>query len=98
MATRGAVMSAARDEVKRQTGADQIKAETITRFTRNQLIQLVLLVALVYVAYPFISHRAGVLLRTANGELVVGAARAGGVGVDVCRCGGAHCGRAPTGW
>jgi uncharacterized protein (TIRG00374 family) len=51
----GAVMSAARDEVKRQTGADQIKSETITRFTRNQIIQLVLLGALVYVAYPFIS-------------------------------------------
>jgi uncharacterized membrane protein YbhN (UPF0104 family) len=50
-----AVMSAARDEVKRQTGADQIKTETITRFTRSQVIQLVLLVALVYVAYPFIS-------------------------------------------
>ncbi len=50
-----AVMNAARDEVKRQTGADEIKAETITRFTRKQLIQLVLLVALVYVAYPFIS-------------------------------------------
>jgi uncharacterized protein (TIRG00374 family) len=51
----GAVMSAARDEVKRQTGADQIKSETITRFTRSQVIRLVLLVALVYVAYPFIS-------------------------------------------
>ena len=51
----GAVISAARDEVKRQTGADQIKAETITRFSRNQVIQMVLLVALVYVAYPFIS-------------------------------------------
>jgi uncharacterized protein (TIRG00374 family) len=51
----GAVMSATRDEVKRQTGADQIKSETITRFTRNQVVQLVLLVALVYVAYPFIS-------------------------------------------
>ncbi|WP_445166330.1 lysylphosphatidylglycerol synthase transmembrane domain-containing protein [Mycolicibacterium sp. Dal123E01] len=50
-----AVMAAARDEVKRQTGADEIKAETITRFTRKQVIQLVLLVALVYVAYPFIS-------------------------------------------
>jgi uncharacterized protein (TIRG00374 family) len=50
-----AVMARARDEVMRQTGADQIKKETITRFTRNQLIQLVLLVALVYVAYPFIS-------------------------------------------
>jgi glycosyltransferase 2 family protein len=51
----GAVVSVAREEVKRQTGADQIKAATITRFTRNQVIQLVLLVALVYVAYPFIS-------------------------------------------
>jgi len=50
-----AVMTAARDEVKKQTGADQIQAETITRFTRKQVIQLVLLVALVYVAYPFIS-------------------------------------------
>ncbi|WP_200820487.1 lysylphosphatidylglycerol synthase transmembrane domain-containing protein, partial [Mycolicibacterium houstonense] len=50
-----AVMTAARDEVKHQTGADQIQAETITRFTRTQVIQLVLLVALVYVAYPFIS-------------------------------------------
>jgi uncharacterized protein (TIRG00374 family) len=55
VADAGAVMSAARDEVKRQTGADQIKTETITRFTRSQVIQLVLLVALVYVAYPFIS-------------------------------------------
>ncbi|WP_431236916.1 lysylphosphatidylglycerol synthase domain-containing protein [Mycolicibacterium aichiense] len=50
-----AAMAAARDEVKRQTGADEIKTETITRFTRKQVIQLVLLVALVYVAYPFIS-------------------------------------------
>jgi len=64
----GAVMSAARDEVKRQTGADQIKSETITRFTRNQVIQLVLLVALVYVAYPFISTVPAFLsaLKTAN--------------------------------
>ncbi|WP_374022951.1 YbhN family protein [Mycobacterium sp. HNNTM2301] len=51
----GAVISAARAEVKRQTGADQIKTETITRFTRSQLIQLVLFGALVYVAYPFVS-------------------------------------------
>ncbi len=50
-----AIMAAARDEVKRQTGADQIQTETITRFTRTQVIQLVLLGALVYVAYPFIS-------------------------------------------
>lgn len=49
------VMASARDEVKRQTGADQITAATITRFSRRQLIQTVLLVALVYVAYPFIS-------------------------------------------
>lgn len=49
------VMAAARDEVKRRTGADEIPSETITRFNRNQMIQLVLLVALVYVAYPFIS-------------------------------------------
>ncbi len=50
-----ATLAAARDEVKRQTGAGEIKTETITRFTRKQVIQLVLLVALVYVAYPFIS-------------------------------------------
>jgi len=51
----GAVISATRAEVKRQTGADQLKAETITRFTRGQVVQLVLFGALVYVAYPFIS-------------------------------------------
>lgn len=64
----GAVMTAARDEVMHQTGADQIKAETITRFTRTQVIQLVLLVALVYVAYPFISTVPAFFseLRTAN--------------------------------
>ncbi|MDT5348993.1 MAG: glycosyltransferase 2 family protein [Mycobacterium sp.] len=51
----GTVISNARAEVKRQSGADEIKTQTITRFTRSQVIQLVLLVALVYVAYPFIS-------------------------------------------
>lgn len=63
-----AVMAAAREEVKHQTGADKIQTATITRFTRNQLIQLVLLVALVYVAYPFISTVPAFLneLRTAN--------------------------------
>ncbi len=50
-----AVLAAASDEVKLQTGAEDIQTETITRFTRKQAIQLVLLVALVYVAYPFIS-------------------------------------------
>ncbi|ANW66023.1 hypothetical protein BCA37_22825 [Mycobacterium sp. djl-10] len=49
------VLATARDEVMRRTGADQIQKETITRFNRNQLIQMILLVALVYVAYPFIS-------------------------------------------
>jgi uncharacterized protein (TIRG00374 family) len=68
VADAGAVMSAARDEVKRRTGADQIRAETTTRFTRYQVIQLVLLVALVYVAYPFISTVPAFFaeLRTAN--------------------------------
>jgi glycosyltransferase 2 family protein len=63
-----AVISAARDEVKRQTGAEEIRAETIARFTRSQLIQLVLLIALVYVAYPFISTVPTFFseLRTAN--------------------------------
>jgi uncharacterized membrane protein YbhN (UPF0104 family) len=51
----GGVISRLRAEVKHQTGADQIKTEPITRFTRSQVIQLVLLGALVYVAYPFIS-------------------------------------------
>jgi uncharacterized protein (TIRG00374 family) len=64
----GAVIAAARAEVMRQTGADQIQAETITRLTRNQIVQLVLLVALVYVAYPFISTAPTFFteLRTAN--------------------------------
>jgi glycosyltransferase 2 family protein len=62
------VISGARAEVKRQTGADQIKTATITRFTRSQVIQLVLLGALVYVAYPFISTVPTFFseLRTAN--------------------------------
>src|SRR5205807_964104 len=64
----GAVISESRAEVMRQTGTDKIRAETITRFTRSQLIQLVLLVGLVYVAYPFISTvpTFASALRTAN--------------------------------
>jgi glycosyltransferase 2 family protein len=50
-----AVISRSRAAVMRQTHTDKIQAETITRFTRSQLIQLVLLGGLVYVAYPFIS-------------------------------------------
>lgn len=55
VANAGGVISAARAEVKRQTGADQIKTANVTRFSRSQFIQLVLIGALVYVAYPFIS-------------------------------------------
>lgn len=64
----GAVITEARDEVKRQTRVDEIRSETVTRFTRSQLIQLVLLIALVYVAYPFISSVPTFIteLRTAN--------------------------------
>ncbi|WP_301146025.1 lysylphosphatidylglycerol synthase transmembrane domain-containing protein [Mycobacterium simiae] len=63
-----AVISAARGEVKSQTGADQIEKQTITRFTRSQVVQMVLLGALVYVAYPFISTVPTFFseLRTAN--------------------------------
>ncbi|HEU4362918.1 MAG TPA: lysylphosphatidylglycerol synthase domain-containing protein, partial [Mycobacterium sp.] len=64
----GGVIAEGREEVKRQTGTEQIQRKTITRFTRSQLIQLVLLVALVYVAYPFISAVPTFFtqLRTAN--------------------------------
>ncbi|APE38921.1 hypothetical protein BOX37_32030 [Nocardia mangyaensis] len=50
------VMATAREEVRHQTGHDRIQSEQLTRFTRNQIIQLVLLVGLVYVAYPFFSQ------------------------------------------
>ncbi|MFI6871156.1 lysylphosphatidylglycerol synthase domain-containing protein [Nocardia sp. NPDC050406] len=49
------LMKATRDEVAAQTGQDRIEAAQITRFSRNQIIQLVLLIGLVYVAYPYIS-------------------------------------------
>ncbi|NNH74531.1 flippase-like domain-containing protein [Nocardia uniformis] len=49
------VMKSIRDEVVRQTGQDRIEAAQITRYSRNQIIQLVLLIGLVYVAYPYIS-------------------------------------------
>ncbi|WP_039803230.1 lysylphosphatidylglycerol synthase transmembrane domain-containing protein [Nocardia araoensis] len=63
-----AALSDARDEVRKQTGQDRIEAEQITRFSRNQIIQLVLLGGLVYVAYPFISAVPTFFtqLRTAN--------------------------------
>ncbi|WP_188544724.1 lysylphosphatidylglycerol synthase transmembrane domain-containing protein [Rhodococcoides trifolii] len=49
------VMTTVRDTVLDRTGATSITTEKVTRFTRNQIIQLVLLFALVYVAYPFFS-------------------------------------------
>ncbi len=82
-----AVMAGARAEVQRQTGADQIESETITRFSRSQFIQLVLIGALVYVAYPFISTVPTFFPRTPDGELVVGAAGSGGVSADLRRGG-----------
>ncbi|MCV7074987.1 lysylphosphatidylglycerol synthase transmembrane domain-containing protein [Mycobacterium szulgai] len=62
------VIAGARAEVKRQTGADEIETQTITRFSRSQVVQLVLIGALVYVAYPFISTVPTFFseLRTAN--------------------------------
>ncbi|TFV61571.1 flippase-like domain-containing protein [Mycobacterium sp. PS03-16] len=50
-----AVAADTRDEVMRRTGADNISTQNITRFTRNQIIQLGLIGALVYVAYPFLA-------------------------------------------
>ncbi|MGW5572065.1 lysylphosphatidylglycerol synthase transmembrane domain-containing protein [Nocardia thailandica] len=62
------VLSTAREEIRAQTGHSRIPAEQLTRFNRNQVIQLVLLVGLVYVAYPFISQVPTFFtqLRTAN--------------------------------
>ena len=60
IADAGAVISGARAEVKRQTGADQIKTETITRFTRSQVIQLVLLGRTGLCRVPVHQHRADV--------------------------------------
>lgn len=51
----GELMKTVRAEVAEQTGQDKIEAAQITRFSRNQIIQLVLLIGLVYVAYPYIS-------------------------------------------
>jgi uncharacterized protein (TIRG00374 family) len=64
----GEVMAAVRDEVLRQTDEDRIEAARTTRFSRNQIIQLVLLIGLVYVAYPYISQVPTFFseLRTAN--------------------------------
>ncbi|BAW10693.1 lysylphosphatidylglycerol synthase transmembrane domain-containing protein [Nocardia seriolae] len=52
----GDLMKELRTEVVEQTGQDKIAAAQVTRFSRNQIIQLVLLIGLVYVAYPYISQ------------------------------------------
>ncbi|MQY23984.1 lysylphosphatidylglycerol synthase transmembrane domain-containing protein [Nocardia macrotermitis] len=52
----GAVMKEVREQVLHQTDEDRIEAAHITRFSRNQFIQLILLIGLVYVAYPYISQ------------------------------------------
>ena len=70
----------------------------ITRFTRNQVIQTGAAGRAGLRRLPVHQHGADVLLRAAHRELVVGAARAGRVGADVCRCGRWRCGPAPTGW
>ncbi|WP_280272259.1 lysylphosphatidylglycerol synthase transmembrane domain-containing protein [Nocardia wallacei] len=64
----GRLMKQTREQVQQQTGEDRIEAARITRFSRGQFIQLVLLIALVYVAYPFISQVPTFVteLRTAN--------------------------------
>ncbi|GAA4472268.1 lysylphosphatidylglycerol synthase transmembrane domain-containing protein [Rhodococcus olei] len=51
-----ALMAATRAEVRTQTDTEVIRDEQVTRFSRNQFIQLVLLIGLVYVAYPFVSQ------------------------------------------
>jgi uncharacterized membrane protein YbhN (UPF0104 family) len=50
-----AVIARSRAAVMQQTGTEKIQPESVTRFSRSQLIQLLLLGVLVYVAYPFIS-------------------------------------------
>lgn len=50
-----AALHAVRKEVMQQIGVERIPLETVTRFSGTQIVQLVLVGALVYVAYPFIS-------------------------------------------
>ncbi|MGC0362583.1 uncharacterized protein (TIRG00374 family) [Rhodococcus sp. 27YEA15] len=50
------LMKELRDAVGAENGIEKIAPAQVTRFSRNQIIQLVLLIGLVYVAYPFISQ------------------------------------------
>lgn len=61
-------MTEIRDEVGAKNGIEKVAPAQVTRFSRNQLIQLVLLIGLVYVAYPFISQVPAFIteLKTAN--------------------------------
>ncbi|TSD45817.1 flippase-like domain-containing protein [Rhodococcus sp. KBS0724] len=62
------LMTAIRDEVGAKNGIEKIAPAQVTRFSRNQIIQLVLLIGLVYVAYPFLTQVPTFLseLKTAN--------------------------------
>ncbi|OYD68407.1 lysylphosphatidylglycerol synthase transmembrane domain-containing protein [Rhodococcus sp. OK302] len=62
------LMTEIRDEVGAKNGIEKIAPAQVTRFSRNQIIQLVLLIGLVYVAYPFLSQVPAFIteLNTAN--------------------------------
>ena len=46
------LMKSVRTEAQRVTDTESIRVAQVTRFSRNQIIQLVLIIGLVYVAYP----------------------------------------------
>lgn len=50
------LMEEIRDEAAEQTGTDDIRMARVTRIGRNQIVQLVLLVGLVYVGYPYLAQ------------------------------------------
>ena len=78
------VISAARDEVRLQTGADEIQTEPVTRPNRNPIVRMVSRrPGLRRVAVH--QHRSHIPLRTEDGELVVGPAGIGGVCTEVRR-------------
>lgn len=50
------LMEQIRDEAADQTGTDDIRLARVTRIGRNQIVQLVLLIGLVYVGYPYLAQ------------------------------------------
>ena len=50
------LMEQIRNEAAEQTGTDDIRLARVTRIGRNQIVQLVLLVGLVYVGYPYLAQ------------------------------------------